>query len=87
VLAGVLIVGYGEGVVFKMSAWSGEQTKLTPNQLLHWRAMQWSRDRGYRCYDLEGIDQSVAHAIVAGDGVPALARHGTTTSSWTSAQT
>ena len=78
VLSGVLIVGYGDTVIYKMGAWSGENTKLTPNELLHWRAMQWARDRGYRYYDLEGIDESVGQAIVAGDAMPELGRRGTT---------
>jgi hypothetical protein len=40
--------------------------------------MQWARDRGYRYYDLEGIDESVADSIVAGHGVPERGRRGTT---------
>lgn len=78
VLSGALVVGYGDSVIYKMGAWSGEHTTLTPNELLHWRAMQWARDRGYRYYDLDGINEDVAKAIVAGHGVPELGRRGTT---------
>ncbi len=78
VLSGALVVGYGDTVVYKMGAWSGEHTALTPNELLHWHAMQWARDRGYRYYDLDGINEYVAEAIVAGDAVPEQGRRGTT---------
>jgi peptidoglycan pentaglycine glycine transferase (the first glycine) len=78
VLSGALVVGFGDSVIYKMGAWSGEHATLTPNELLHWRAMQWARDRGYRYYDLDGINEDVARAIVAGDGVPQLGRRGTT---------
>jgi lipid II:glycine glycyltransferase (peptidoglycan interpeptide bridge formation enzyme) len=78
VLSGELIIGYGETVIDKVAAWSGEHANLSPNELLQWRAMQWARDQGYRYYDLEGISESVAQAIVAGDGVPESGRRGPT---------
>jgi peptidoglycan pentaglycine glycine transferase (the first glycine) len=77
-LSALLLVGYGDSVICKAGAWSDEHRKLTPNELIHWRAMQWARDRSYRYYDLEGIDESVARAILAGDGVPESARLGPT---------
>lgn len=78
VLAGSLIVGYGASVVCKMSAWSGSNAKLHPNELLHWHAMAWARERGYRWYDLEGIKEPVARALLAGEPLPELGRRGPT---------
>jgi peptidoglycan pentaglycine glycine transferase (the first glycine) len=78
VLAGSLIVGFGESVVCKMSVWSGSHPKLHPNELLHWHAMAWARERGYRWYDLEGIKEPVARALLAGEPLPELGRHGPT---------
>jgi peptidoglycan pentaglycine glycine transferase (the first glycine) len=74
-LSGLLLIGYGDSVICKACAWSGEHRGIiTPNELIHWRAMQWARDHGYRYYDLEGIEESVARAILAGEGVPERGR-------------
>ncbi len=38
--------------------------------------MQWVRERGYRYCDLEGVDESVAQATLAGEG-PSSGHRGT----------
>ncbi len=78
VLAGMVPVGFADTVVYKMGAWSGVRTNLHPNELMHWHAMQWARERGYRYYDLEGILESVAQAKLAGRELPEEGRRGTT---------
>jgi peptidoglycan pentaglycine glycine transferase (the first glycine) len=78
VLCGAMIIGYGDTVVYKMGGWSGHRTGLHPNELMHWHAMQWARERGYRYYDLEGIDESVARAVLAGEELPESGHRGTT---------
>jgi lipid II:glycine glycyltransferase (peptidoglycan interpeptide bridge formation enzyme) len=45
---------------------------------MHWQAMLWARDRSYRYYDLEGILETTARAIVAGEELPEGSRRGTT---------
>jgi len=77
-LAGAIIIGYGDTVVYKMGAWAGQRPGLHPNELMHWHAIQWARDRGYRYYDLEGIHESVARARLAGAEMPTSGRRGTT---------
>jgi lipid II:glycine glycyltransferase (peptidoglycan interpeptide bridge formation enzyme) len=66
VLSSALLLGFGDSVNFKMGGWLGCHRDVRPNELLHWVGMQWARDRGYRYYDLEGIDRTVAEAIVSG---------------------
>ena len=78
VLAGAVMVGYGDTVVYKMGGWSGEQTGLRPNELLHWHAIQWAKKHGYAHYDLDGINPSAARAVLAGEPLPESARGGTT---------
>jgi peptidoglycan pentaglycine glycine transferase (the first glycine) len=77
-LSGALIIGYGDTVVYKMGAWSGERSTVRPNELMHWHAMQWARERGYAHYDLEGILEPVARAKLAGHELPAEGSVGTT---------
>ena len=76
-LAGVMIVGYGDSVIYKMGGWSGRMG-LHPNELLHWHAVQWAQERGYRYYDLDGIDPSAARAAMAGEELPESDRGGPT---------
>ena len=68
ILSGALLIGFGDNVNFKMGGWLGGHRDVRPNELLHWVGMQWARDRGYRYYDLEGIDCAVAEAILSGRG-------------------
>lgn len=78
VLSGALIIGYGDTVVYKAGAWSGERSDLHPNELMHWYAMQWARERGYRYYDFEGIPDSVARAKLVGANLPEEGTRGAT---------
>jgi lipid II:glycine glycyltransferase (peptidoglycan interpeptide bridge formation enzyme) len=61
-----------------MGAWSGSRTGLRPNELMHWHAIQWARERGYRYYDLDGIDEPAARAVLAGEELPESGKRGTT---------
>jgi len=63
VVASLLLIAFGDTVLFKMGGWTGEHRELRVNELLHWRAMLSPRDRGFRWYDLEGIAPDVAIAI------------------------
>lgn len=75
-LSAVLLLAYGDSAIYKMGGWSGERGTIHPNELLHWNAMQWARERGYRTYDLEGIPIGVARALLRGEA-PEEARRGT----------
>src|SRR4051812_15857073 len=66
VLSGLLLVGYGDTVIYKMGGWTGERTKARPNESMHWVGIQWAREAGYRYYDLEGILPEIAEALIAG---------------------
>ena len=66
ILAGTLLLAFGDTVSYKMGGWSGGQREVRPNELLHWSGMAWAREHGYRYYDLEGIDPAVGEAILAG---------------------
>jgi lipid II:glycine glycyltransferase (peptidoglycan interpeptide bridge formation enzyme) len=70
VLSALLLVGYGDSVVYKMGGWSGARHDIHPNELAHWTAIRWARDHGYRYYDLEGIDLPTARTIAGGEVVP-----------------
>ena len=78
VLSGILLLAFGDTVSYKMGGWSGDHRNVRSNELLHWAGMQWARDRGYRYYDLEGINLAVGEAILSGRGTSDLEVPGVT---------
>lgn len=56
-LAGICVFPFGRTATYLWGASSAAERarRLNPNQLLHWVAMQWARDRGCETYDLYGI--------------------------------
>lgn len=69
-LAGIMVSLWGTTATYLWGASSANEAarKLNPNQLLHWTAMQWARERGCTAYDLFGIpdhDESVLEAEYA----------------------
>lgn len=56
-LAGLMafVCGANATYLWGASSRSDDARRLNPNQLLHWTAMRWARDRGCSTYDLHGI--------------------------------
>jgi lipid II:glycine glycyltransferase (peptidoglycan interpeptide bridge formation enzyme) len=77
-LAGHLLLGFGDTAVYKMGAWSGARSKVHPNEIAQWTAMSWGRERGYRYYDFDGIELEAARAVAAGKQPPEAAGLGVT---------
>ena len=59
-----LVIGFGDTVTAKTSGWSGRHSSLGPNQVLEWTTVQWAKSRGYRFYDLEGINVEAAKTLL-----------------------
>jgi peptidoglycan pentaglycine glycine transferase (the first glycine) len=69
-VSAMLAIGFGDTVVYKRGAWSGEHGELRPNEALHWAAIQWAHGSGYQWYDLDGIDRAPAELVLRGQPVP-----------------
>jgi peptidoglycan pentaglycine glycine transferase (the first glycine) len=56
-IAGIVVFLWGTTATYLWGGSSAAESArhLNPNQLLHWSAMQWARERGCTCYDLFGI--------------------------------
>jgi lipid II:glycine glycyltransferase (peptidoglycan interpeptide bridge formation enzyme) len=72
-LSALLVIAFADSAVYKMGAWSGRARELRPNELAHWAAMRWARERGHRWYDFEGIDRGTADALRRGEDSPEAA--------------
>jgi lipid II:glycine glycyltransferase (peptidoglycan interpeptide bridge formation enzyme) len=66
VVSAQLVLAFGDTVIAKNSGWSGRYGNLGPNHVLDWTTLEWAKAQGYRYYDLEGIDPSVARMILNG---------------------
>ncbi len=77
-LSGLLAVPFGDSVVMKRFGWSGGKRQLRPNDLLIWRAIEWSKENGFQNFDLDGIHISAARALLAGQSLPESEKSTTT---------
>jgi lipid II:glycine glycyltransferase (peptidoglycan interpeptide bridge formation enzyme) len=73
-----LAIPFGDSLFTHVTAWSGSHAAAMPNEALEWHAITWAKDHGFRYYDFEGIDPTIAEclqgprrdedrAVVAGD--------------------
>jgi lipid II:glycine glycyltransferase (peptidoglycan interpeptide bridge formation enzyme) len=66
-VAAELDIAYGDTLVSKRAGWSGQHRDLHLPTRLIWEAILWAKENGYKYYDLEGLDPTLARAIRAGD--------------------
>lgn len=69
-VSAALLIAFGDTVLYKRGAWSGTHGRQRPNEAMHWWAIQWAKQHGYRYYDFEGISPDVARAILQGRDIP-----------------
>jgi lipid II:glycine glycyltransferase (peptidoglycan interpeptide bridge formation enzyme) len=66
-LASLFIIGFAGTATYRFGGWSGLKKSVPPNELLHWTAMNWARERGYRHYDFGDIYPEMALAALSGN--------------------
>jgi peptidoglycan pentaglycine glycine transferase (the first glycine) len=59
-----IVITFGDTVWAKVKGWSGDYAQSGPNYLMDWTIMEWAKAKGYRWYDLEGIEPNVARAVL-----------------------
>lgn len=59
-----LVVPFGDLLLSKISAWSGDRSAPYPNETLEWHMIRWAKQNGFRNYDFEGLDRTAAEAIL-----------------------
>jgi lipid II:glycine glycyltransferase (peptidoglycan interpeptide bridge formation enzyme) len=63
VLSSTLLIALGDRATYKMGGWTGEQSRVRPNEAIHFAGMRWAKEAAYRYYDFDGIDRRVAVAL------------------------
>jgi peptidoglycan pentaglycine glycine transferase (the first glycine) len=70
-LSMAFLIAFGDTVIYKIGAWSGSKgSPPGPNELMHWTAIRWAHDAGYRYYDFDGIPVDVARRVIDGGDPP-----------------
>lgn len=71
-LSGATVTAFGDRVIFRHAGWfrSTDSAALRPNDLLHWRIMQWAKGNGFAFYDFGGFDRRVAEGLLRGEDPP-----------------
>lgn len=65
-LSAMLAITFGDTLLVRKAGWCGEHGNIYPNENMHWRAIRWAKENGFRYYDFEGIKQDIAEAHLEG---------------------
>jgi lipid II:glycine glycyltransferase (peptidoglycan interpeptide bridge formation enzyme) len=65
-LAGILVVHFGDTATYLYGASSDRERQRMPNHLLQWRAIQSARAAGLSTYDFWGVPDALGRAAAAG---------------------
>lgn len=68
-VAAALLIAFGDTVLYKIGGWGGGSARGA-NELMHYTAMCWAREQGFRYYDFEGIPVDVARTVLSGGPAP-----------------
>lgn len=66
VISALLTFPFGETVRAWKIGWAGDHAESSPNAMLYWEAIRWSKDNGYRLFDIVQIENSLARALQQG---------------------
>jgi len=72
-ISAMILIAFGTMALGKVFGWTGEHSDRRPNHGVWWNAIKWSKEHGYRCFDMEGIDPDSARALLNGGHLPTAA--------------
>jgi lipid II:glycine glycyltransferase (peptidoglycan interpeptide bridge formation enzyme) len=65
-ISNVLMFTFGNTVRFWKIGWSGELGKKHPTQFLYWELIKWSKNNGFRYFDIVQVDAVVTDHLSSG---------------------
>jgi peptidoglycan pentaglycine glycine transferase (the first glycine) len=69
VISAALTFPFGDTVRIWKIGWAGDHAASSPNAMLYWEAIRWSKRSGYRLFDIVQIENSLARSLQRGDPV------------------
>lgn len=69
-VSSMILITFGDTAVNKLGVWSGQHGDKRPNDALHWAAIKLAKSLGHHYYDMGGINQSAAEAVLSGEPLP-----------------
>ncbi len=69
-VSATLLLAFGDTATCKMGGWSGERSRVRPNEPMHFAAMRWAKRIGASYYDFDGIDRQCALAVLNDGELP-----------------
>ncbi|HZD10044.1 MAG TPA: peptidoglycan bridge formation glycyltransferase FemA/FemB family protein [Candidatus Binatia bacterium] len=70
IVSELMLITFGDTALNKLGVWSGKHGDKRPNDAIHWAAATLAKSLGHRYYDLGGIAESAAEAILQGEPLP-----------------
>lgn len=65
-LSALIIIPFGDTILSKLSGWNGKDSDFRPNEAVHWAAINWGIDHGFKFFDFEGINREHAQIMLNG---------------------
>jgi lipid II:glycine glycyltransferase (peptidoglycan interpeptide bridge formation enzyme) len=64
-----LLIPFGDTAYLWKGGWSGNHSKLHPNDFLNWETLKWAKANGYSYADIGAIDKTTAALIRRGEAL------------------
>jgi lipid II:glycine glycyltransferase (peptidoglycan interpeptide bridge formation enzyme) len=58
---------FGDTIRFWKVGWAGDHAESSPNAILYWEAIRWSKRNGYRIFDFVDIGYDLAVSLTKGE--------------------
>jgi lipid II:glycine glycyltransferase (peptidoglycan interpeptide bridge formation enzyme) len=69
VISALITFPFGDTVQAWKIGWAGDHAEDSPNEMLYWEAIRWSKSNGYRFFDFVSIEKDLAQRLQQGDPV------------------
>lgn len=74
-LSSIMALAFGESIATYRFGWSKEHANKRPNDALHWQAILWAKENGYRYFDFGEIELDAARKICETGCIPEEYHH------------
>ncbi|MCD4671515.1 MAG: peptidoglycan bridge formation glycyltransferase FemA/FemB family protein [Anaerolineaceae bacterium] len=69
-LSSIMALSFGDSIICYRFGWSKEHPEKRPNDFLHWEALLWAKENGYRYFDFGEIELDAARKMCDTGALP-----------------